>query len=121
MTATPQFDKDPMTDAATTSNNALPDNASDYGDFGSDTEEIEILNLLLAQVEKGVTGEDAPPLLVNDIEDYEQPEGIFLPKRDSDQLSPRPQTEPDSQVLRDHLEVEIGASILEIAMMILTH
>lgn len=97
-----------MTDTATSLNINLPDNASDYGDFGNDAEEIEILNLLLAQVDQKSSEEQAPALVINDIEDYEQPKGIFLPKRGSDQAPARLETEPDSQVLRDHIEVQIG-------------
>lgn len=113
--------KDQMTDTVISPDNAQLDNASDYGDFGSDTEEIEILNLLLADVERKAHDEQAPPLLINDIEDYEQPKGIILPKRDSSQRSPRPETEPDSQALRDHLDIEIGTMNLETSIMILTH
>lgn len=105
-----------MTDTVIPSDNVLLDNASDYGDFGNDAEEIEVLNLLLAQVDQKSSEEQAPSLLLNDIEDYEQPKGIFLPKRSQDQLSPPLETEPDSQVLRDYIEVEIGMSILKTAL-----
>lgn len=55
------------------------DNASDYGDFGSDVEEITIIEDLLTQAtSQQVEAQNA--LLVTDIEDYESPRGILLPK-----------------------------------------
>lgn len=110
-----------MTDTAISSSRAtLPDNASDYGDFGDDAEEIEILNLLLAQVDQKSSEEQAPTLVINDIEDYEQPKGIFLPIRDPDQASARLEIEPDSQVLRDHIEVEISGCTFQTSFVMLT-
>ena len=62
-------DPNPLDDAA--------DHRSDYGDFASDEEEI--LTRLLSQIEPtSATGD--PPLLVIDIEDYEAPQGVRLPK-----------------------------------------
>jgi len=55
------------------------DNYSDYGDFGSDAEEVEILDELLTQIATQREEVDVP-LLVTDIEDYEPPRGLFLPK-----------------------------------------
>lgn len=53
------------------------DIGSDYGDFASDEEEL--INGLLANV--GTRGEtEGAALLVTDIEDYEGPKGIRLPK-----------------------------------------
>lgn len=46
---------------------------SDYGEFGSDEEEIDILNNLLSKFENDL-------LTVTDIEDYENPRGLILPK-----------------------------------------
>lgn len=121
MTTTMPLGEDPTTDNLNVPIDTLPDNASDYGDFSGDAEEIEILNLLLAQADQKSIEEQEPPLLVNDIEDYEQPKGIFLPKRDPDQNPSRFETEPDSQVLRDHLEVEIGMLSPETVVVMLTH
>lgn len=57
------------------------DNISDYGDFGSDAEEIEIIHELLASVEPVDRDEGrAASFVVTDIEDYELPTGILLPK-----------------------------------------
>ena len=55
------------------------DNASDYGDFGDDSEELTIADQLLSQIE---TAQDQQDTLhtVTDIEDYEAPRGIRLPK-----------------------------------------
>lgn len=69
---------------------AMEDDASDYGSFGSDEEEIELLDQLLSQAHPS---HDA--LVVIDIEDYEAPEGILLPARLQSEL------EPEIEVLRD--------------------
>ena len=50
---------------------------SDYGDFASDEEEI--INSLLGDIAPPSQFTDAP-LLVTDIEDYEGPMGVRLPK-----------------------------------------
>ena len=50
---------------------------SDYGDFGDNEEELGIINDLLTQIESQ-QGDSA--LLVTDIEDYEAPTGLRLPK-----------------------------------------
>ena len=50
---------------------------SDYGGFGTDEEEI--LNDLLSKFPNPEAIGDAP-LLVTDIEDYEEPRGVHLPK-----------------------------------------
>src|ERR1700728_4793269 len=50
---------------------------SDYGDFASDEEEI--INHLLGNLAPPSPPAD-PPLVVTDIEDYEEPRGIRLPK-----------------------------------------
>lgn len=110
MTMTSQPDKDPMTDTALPPAHTLLDNVSDYGDFGSDAEEIEILDNLLAQIDSKRGGDQAHLLLIDDIEDYEQPRGILLPKNNTHQHSPRVEIEPDSQTLRDHIQVELCTS-----------
>jgi hypothetical protein len=78
------------------------DNESDYGDFGSDAEELEIIDHILAQVTSERT-EDAP-LKVTDIEDYEPPRGMRLPKtlgyENIHQDFPT-QAQVDIEVLRD--------------------
>lgn len=63
------------------------DNASDYGDFGSDVEEATIIEDLLTQATSQQAEAQDVPLLVTDIEDYESPHGILLPK---DLISTRP-------------------------------
>jgi hypothetical protein len=50
---------------------------SDYGDFASDEEEI--INHLLGNLAPPSPPAD-PPLVVTDIEDYEEPGGVRLPK-----------------------------------------
>lgn len=83
---------------------APSDDASDYGDFGSDAEEIQILDELLAQVASGSEEEQAATLVVTDIEDYEPPRGLLLPAPlDTPACQPRPEIEATSetQILRD--------------------
>lgn len=81
---------------------ALPDNTSDYGDFGSDAEEIEILDTLLVQAESG-TEEGQESLVVTDIEDYEPPQGFLLPKTITETCLHISQLESqaETEVLRD--------------------
>jgi hypothetical protein len=57
----------------------LLDTESDYGDFANDAEELEIIDSLLSQAENW-QGPNATSLLVTDIEDYEPPHGVRLPK-----------------------------------------
>lgn len=54
------------------------ENDSDYGEFADNAEELEIVEQLLAQV--NTQQEEPSSLLVTDIEDYEAPQGIYLPK-----------------------------------------
>lgn len=57
---------------------SISDDASDYGDFTLD--EQEIIQELLANIAPGnATAEE--PLELTDIEDYEEPRGVRLPKR----------------------------------------
>ena len=56
----------------------MADTASDYGSFGSDDEEIDILDQLLAKI-TSPSDEQNVALIVTDIEDYEEPQGILLP------------------------------------------
>ena len=56
---------------------ATAESESDYGDFASDEEEI--INHLLGNIASSNPLTDAP-LLVTDIEDYEEPRGVRLPK-----------------------------------------
>jgi len=61
------------------SDSILSETHSDYGNFASDPEELEIVDELLSQI----TTKQAlpyPPYIVTDIEDYESPETILLPK-----------------------------------------
>ena len=68
---------------------------SDYGSFGSDEEEIELLDQLLSQAV-----DQNAALVVTDIEDYEAPSGILLPAR-------LQSLEPEVEILRD-IELESG-------------
>lgn len=70
----------------------IPDNESDYGDFGNE-EELEIIDQLLGQV-----GEES--LIVTDIEDYEAPRGARVPKILGIETHSSP-IEVDIEVLRD--------------------
>jgi hypothetical protein len=56
---------------------AIIEAGSDYGDFASDEEEI--INHLLGNLAPPTPSAD-PPLVVTDIEDYEEPRGVRLPK-----------------------------------------
>ena len=67
-----------ITDTFIDSTNRLTaDDGSDYGDFG-DEEELEIVEQLLTQVAS--KPDEHEPLHVIDIEDYEAPRGVRLPK-----------------------------------------
>ena len=83
---TPQDDPDAMSiveDSNLKTNLEDPsiplDTESDYGDFANDAEELEIIDTLLSEAENGQRL-DASSLLVTDIEDYEPPKGVRLPK-----------------------------------------
>lgn len=65
-----------------------------YSDFGSDVEEIQILDELLAQVASESEERQNVHFVVTDIEDYESPRGVLLPK--------------------NHLETRFGASQVDI-------
>jgi hypothetical protein len=56
---------------------AITEAGSDYGDFASDEEEI--INHLLGNLAPPSPPAE-PPLIVTDIEDYEEPRGVRLPK-----------------------------------------
>lgn len=108
-----QMTKDPTVDATAFSTIDVPENASDYGDFGNDADEIEILELLLAQVESKENEERHTLLRVTDIEDYEPPNGFLLPKdpdlnalRQSAQIEIR----TENQILRRNIAIESGMS-----------
>jgi len=91
-----------MAETTTPLSGAPPDNASDYGDFGSDAEEIEILDTLLAQAASG-TEEGQESFVVTDIEDYEAPRGILLPKTiiETRLHSSQLESHTETEVLRD--------------------
>lgn len=110
MTTTSQSDKHHMADNTVLSANILPDNASDYGDFGSDADEVEILDLLLAQVDTKSVEDQRPPLRITDIEDYEPPKYILLPKDSAHQSPSQVEISPESQVLRERVQVTISTS-----------
>ncbi len=76
---------------------------SDYGDFASDEEEI--INYLLEKAVPPSAGAGAP-LLVTDIEDYEEPRGVRLPKvlgveRSPPAWLPQVQIQSHDQTVRD--------------------
>ena len=76
---------------------------SDYGDFASDEEEI--INHLLQKAVPQSAGAGAP-LLVTDIEDYEEPRGVRLPKvlgveRSLQAWPPQVQFQSHDQILRN--------------------
>jgi hypothetical protein len=75
---------------------------SDYGDFASDEEEI--INNILGNIEPPSPFLDAP-LLVTDIEDYEEPRGVRLPKilgveRSTPFWLPQVQVQEQDQIVR---------------------
>lgn len=55
----------------------LDQDDSDYGDLGNDEEELGIIQHLLNEID---SQQVQAPLLVTDIEDYEPPKGVRLPK-----------------------------------------
>ncbi len=63
----------------------LDDNDDEFSDFADDPEELEIIDRLLLEVaskqqQRPAQEEDAPLVVVTDIEDYEAPRGVRLPK-----------------------------------------
>jgi hypothetical protein len=66
------------TDSFLQSINQLTADDDDFSDFGNDPEELEIIEQLFSQITS------KPPenasLIVTDIEDYEPPRGVRLPK-----------------------------------------
>ena len=72
-------------DSNDTQDTGLPqhdDNFDEYSDFADDPEALEIIDQLLLAV-ADQRKEDAlanAPLVVTDIEDYEEPRGVRLPK-----------------------------------------
>jgi hypothetical protein len=78
----------------------LEDTESDYGDFANDAEELEIIDSLLSEAENWQPS-DAASLLVTDIEDYEPPKGVRLPKILGVEQSSRLWEAPPGQILQD--------------------
>lgn len=100
-----------MANTADSFASTILDNTSDYGDFGSDAEEAEILDLLLAEVESQKREDLAPSFRVTDIEDYEPPEGILVPTNDNvDTRQPSSQhaIEFDEEVIRENYQTASG-------------
>lgn len=97
-----QLDRAATAETTTLLPDAFRDNASDYGDFGSDAEEIELLDELLAQVAANDEERQAS-FVVTDIEDYEPPQGILLPKTivGTRLHASQIEAEADIEVLRD--------------------
>jgi hypothetical protein len=58
---------------------SLADNDDEFSDFAEDPEELEIIERLLEEAAQQTPGQNAS-LVVTDIEDYEPPQGVFLPK-----------------------------------------
>ncbi|KAK5072113.1 hypothetical protein LTS08_000791 [Lithohypha guttulata] len=79
----------------------VPDNASDYGEFGSDEEEITIIDELLAQATSQTDEAQHAPLIVIGIEDYESPRGVVLPKNLIDTRLHSPEILTEVEILRD--------------------
>ena len=78
------------------------DDGSDYGDFGNDEEELEIVEQLLTQVAS--KPDENESLLVIDIEDYEPPRGVRLPKvlgLEQTRLWDTAPSQSDTQILLD--------------------
>lgn len=78
----------------------LHETESDYGDFANDAEELEIIDSLLSEAENWQRP-DAASLLVTDIEDYEPPKGVRLPKILGVEQSSRLWEAPPGQILQD--------------------
>lgn len=56
------------------------DDEDGFSDFAEDPEELEIIDQLLLEVAAKQKQSPFAPLVVTDIEDYEAPRGIHLPK-----------------------------------------
>ena len=78
----------------------LLETESDYGDFANDAEELEIIDSLLSEAENWQCP-DTSTLLVTDIEDYEPPKGVRLPKILGAEQSSRPWELVQVQVIPD--------------------
>ena len=52
----------------------------EYSDFADDPEALEIIDQLLLEAATQQNQEADAPLQVTDIEDYEEPRGVYLPK-----------------------------------------
>jgi hypothetical protein len=85
-------------------NRLTADDRSDYGDFGNDQEELEIVEQLLEQAAWNASKLDEnESLVVIDIEDYEPPRGVRLPKvlgLESTRLWETPRSQSNTQILR---------------------
>lgn len=87
-----------MTDPALATTALFPDDASDYGDFGEDADELAIFDDLLAQLTSGRGGPATEPTTVtdtNDIEDYDLPRRLLLPVQNQLHRLPHLQVEQD--------------------------
>ena len=93
---------------------------SDYGDFANDAEELEIIDSLLSEVENGQRP-DATSLLVTDIEDYEPPKGVRLPKIFGVEQSLHAwEPQPSGQVLQDSTTQNSTFSLARLPIISLT-
>jgi hypothetical protein len=96
------------------------DEGSDYGDFGNDEEELEIVDRLLQQIAS--KEDERESFVVTDIEDYEPPRGVRLPKvlgLEQTRLWERPPSQSQKQLLRD-FEGTSGKSAPSTAFLVLT-
>lgn len=110
MSTQPNDSKDPATISVSdtfieSTNRLTADDGSDYGDFGNDEEELQIVEQLLQQATSNASKEEKEaPLVVIDIEDYEAPRGIRLPKvlgLESTRLWETSASQSNTQILRD--------------------
>jgi len=58
----------------------LHEDDDEFSDFAADPEELEIIDQLLLEAAESQKQEQDASLLITDIEDYEVPQGIRLPK-----------------------------------------
>lgn len=101
------------------------DDESDYGDFTVD--EQEIIHELLARIAPGNTAPEEP-LELTDIEDYEEPKGVRLPKtlgkeqwvppwmQQQPEAQDKTQIRVEDQTSRDHRATSNGEKVSSITV-----
>lgn len=99
------------------------DNEDEYSDFAEDPEELEIIDQLLLEVASKQRQDQNAPLVVIDIEDYEAPRGVHLPKvlglETTRQWDVQPSQQGDDQSIRDQ-SGEFSVQSAPIAFVLLT-